>query len=140
MEHALNCLKGGYVTMRHNSVRNTTAELLKEIAHDVQIEPTLQELTGETFELKSVNKEEDARLDILARNFWSTETKAYFDVKVFNPIAKSYINQTLAATHSTNKKLKKRKQNQMKIRPGQPHFGCGLDLDLAKITTSTAAN
>ena len=73
--------------------------------------PCLQELTGETFELKSKKEDEDARLDISARNFWSTETKAYFDVKVFNPIAKSYINQTLAATHSPNEKLKKRKYN-----------------------------
>ena len=34
--------------MRHNTVRDITAELLNEVCHDVRVEPGLQEWTGET--------------------------------------------------------------------------------------------
>ena len=36
---------------------------------------------------------------------------AYFDVKVFNPTAKSYLNQTLKAVHRANEQMKKRSYN-----------------------------
>ena len=38
IEHGLTCKKGGFISMRHNEVRYFTAELLKEVCHDVQIE------------------------------------------------------------------------------------------------------
>ena len=98
--------------MRHNEIRNTTAEFLKEVAKDVHIEPKLLELTGESFKLKSANTDDEARLDIAARNFWSNGTKAFCDIKVFNPLAQSYINQTLPAAHTSNEKAKKRKYNE----------------------------
>ena len=36
-----------FVSLRHNDVRNITATLLKEVCHDVRVEPILQQLTGE---------------------------------------------------------------------------------------------
>ena len=47
-----------------------------------------------------------------ARNFWSQGTKAFVDVRIFNPLAKSYQGQDLKAAHSSNEKLKKRAYNQ----------------------------
>ena len=38
--------KGGFINIRHNNVRDSTAELLSEIYHDMQVEPTLLPLTG----------------------------------------------------------------------------------------------
>ena len=39
--------KGGYVTLRHNSLRDLLAKLMEEICKDVVIEPPLLPLTGE---------------------------------------------------------------------------------------------
>ena len=40
-------VKGGYVILRHNSLRDLFAEILEEVCSDVQIEPPLLPLTGE---------------------------------------------------------------------------------------------
>ena len=69
LEHALSCKKGGFVTNRHNQVRNITATLLNEIYNDVQIEPQLQSLSGKYFDAKTANKHEDARLTIRQEDF-----------------------------------------------------------------------
>ena len=47
--HALSCKEGGFITPRHNHIRNLTAELLSQVTKDVKIEPVLQSLAGETF-------------------------------------------------------------------------------------------
>lgn len=47
IEHALNCKCGGFPSLRHNELRNITADLLTEICPDVQVEPALQALSGE---------------------------------------------------------------------------------------------
>ncbi len=45
--HALSCKKGGFVTQRHNELRDMTADLFAEVCTDVSLEPHLEELTGE---------------------------------------------------------------------------------------------
>uniref|UniRef100_A0A1X7TR02 Uncharacterized protein n=1 Tax=Amphimedon queenslandica TaxID=400682 RepID=A0A1X7TR02_AMPQE len=45
IEHALNCKCGGFPSLRHNELRDITADLLTEICPDVQVEPTLQALS-----------------------------------------------------------------------------------------------
>ena len=44
IEHALTCKKGGFITLRHNSLRNITASLLKEVCRNIRTEPALQKL------------------------------------------------------------------------------------------------
>ena len=39
VNHALICKVGGYVSLRHNHLRDTTADLLKQVCKDVQTEP-----------------------------------------------------------------------------------------------------
>ena len=68
----------------------------------------LTPLTGETFKYKTTNEKEGARLDVAARGVWNEGSRAFFDVRVFNPTAQSYSNQTLKATHKTNENSKKR--------------------------------
>ena len=108
VEHALNCKRGGFISTRHNEVRDFTAELLSETCSDVSVEPLLTPLTGEIFQYKTANRDDHARLDVSARDVWIRGGKAYFDVKVFNPLAQSYSNQTLKAAHRSNEKSKKR--------------------------------
>ena len=69
VQHALSCKKGGFITLRHNHMRNETTELLSQVTKDVKIEPVLQSLTGETFDQRTANTSDDARLDISARGF-----------------------------------------------------------------------
>ena len=65
-------------------------------------------MTGETFRLRSKNTEDHARLDVAARGVWTKGSKAYCDVRVFNPLAPSHQKQTLKAAHTSNEKAKKR--------------------------------
>lgn len=110
VDHAMTCLKGGYIHMKHNVVRDTVASLLDEVCPDVVTEPSLLPLSGETIST-SANGADDARLDIAARGFWLREQRAFFDVRVFNPFAHSYLSQRLPSAFVTNEKEKKRAYN-----------------------------
>ena len=55
--------------MRHNDLRDITAELLSKVCNDVAIEPPLQSLSGEAITPQSANRQDDARADIHARGF-----------------------------------------------------------------------
>ena len=97
--------------MRHNEVRDFTAELISEVCKDVRTEPVLQDITGGEFPPSSITTD-DARVDVAARGFWIRGQMSYFDVKVFNPTAKSYLNQTLKTAHrAINEQMKKRSYN-----------------------------
>ena len=111
IEHALTCKKGGFITLRHNRLRNITASLLKELCHDVRFEPTLQKLTGEQFEQRAANTSDEARLDVAARGFWTAGQIALFDIRVFYSNATRYANQSLQQCYASNENEKKRKYN-----------------------------
>lgn len=111
LQHALSCKKGGFVSLRHNLVRNITSSLLNEVCKDVRVEPQLQPLTGETFTPTTATGNE-VRLDVCARGFWQAGQMAFFDVRVFNPNAKRYAKQELSKTYQTNEKEKKRLYNE----------------------------
>ena len=76
--------------MSHNELRDLTANLLRELAHDVRVEPELEPLSGETFPLRSANTDAHARLDVAARGvYWSRFERTMFGVRVFNPFVPS---------------------------------------------------
>ena len=84
------------ITIRHNEIRDITAQLLSEVCHNVSIEPPLQPLTGESLNHATSNREEFARVDVKAQGFWGIRHQcAYFDVRVFNPNAPTYRNLSL---------------------------------------------
>ena len=58
------CKRGGFV-IRHNELRDLEAELLSTVCNDVQVEPVLKQITGETLN-RGANRTPDARLDIRA--------------------------------------------------------------------------
>ena len=88
-DHAMICRRGGFIIQRHNEVRDLEAEMLNMVCYDVEVEPVLQEITGEMLP-RGVNKAPDARLDIHARGFWDRQSSAFFDVRVCHPNAESY--------------------------------------------------
>ena len=97
--------------MRHNVLRDTTADLLKETSKDVNIEPILTELTGEKLRYKSGKIEDDARVDVSARNFWRFGDKIFLDIRIFNPIADTHTKKSLKEAYEANEQEKKRQYN-----------------------------
>ena len=93
--HAFDCKVGGYRIIQHNEVRDLLATSLREAGYaSTEIEPKLQPLTGEEFELKSANKEDDARSDVKCTGFWRAARHAYFDIKLVSPLARSYAHKS----------------------------------------------
>ena len=98
--HALSCSKGALPSIRHNRIRDLTAELLTEVCPNVAVEPVLQPLTGEGFSLGTTNVQDDARLDIKAQDFWDHSKRSTFlDVRVYNSHAPSNCRTTTAACY-----------------------------------------
>ena len=105
----MSCQKGGFISIRHDEIRDITCSLLKEVCSDVTKEPLLQPLQGEDFNYKTANVEQEARVDISARGFWNRGQKSFFDLQVFNPLALCYSGLSLDAAHPKNERDKIRK-------------------------------
>jgi len=61
VDHSMICKRGGFVTQRHNELRDLEAELVETV-------PVLQDIYGQQLSRES-NLAQDARLDIHARGF-----------------------------------------------------------------------
>ena len=82
VSHALSCKKGGFVALRHDSVRNLLTSFLGKVCTNVEVEPQLQPLNNERFNLRSAVTSPEARLDMKVGGFWSRGVTAFFDVRV----------------------------------------------------------
>ena len=69
--HALSSKKGGFVAQRHDGVRNLLTSLIGKVCTNVEVEPQLQPLDNERFNLRSAVTSPEARLDFKAGGFWS---------------------------------------------------------------------
>ena len=65
----MDCKKGGVVHAHHDNLRHLEAALLSEVCKDATNEPHLQPITGEEFDLRSANTDDEAQLDVKARGF-----------------------------------------------------------------------
>ena len=63
-------IHGGLTFLRHNELRDLTADWLKEVCHNVAVEPPLLSLDGETIAPASANRSDEARADVHATGFW----------------------------------------------------------------------
>ena len=70
VSHALSYHMGGYPSIRHNEIRDLTADLLSEVCLSVLIEPHLQPVQGEALSDASANINNGAYLDIAVNGFW----------------------------------------------------------------------
>ena len=107
-DHAMICRHGGLTFVRHNEIRDLTAEWLNKICYDVTTEPPLQPLSGEVIIPRTANQQDEARADIHARRFWGQRQSAFFDVRVFHPNAPSYRNSNIPSIYRRHEQAKKR--------------------------------
>ena len=56
----------------------------------------LQPLTGETLKYQTAKTENNARLDVSALGFWYCDQRAFFDIRVSDPVAPSHAHQSLS--------------------------------------------
>ena len=111
--HALSCPCGGLHSIRHNNIRDFTAKLLTEVCPNVEIEPALQPLTGERLTSRTAISGDEACLDVHAQGFWGDRGQcAFFDVRVFNPLAPSNSRSSLNTTYRHHESLKRRSYEQ----------------------------
>ena len=112
-DHALTCPTGGFPSVRHNDLRDFTANLLTEVCPNVCVEPPLQALTGELMSHQTSNSEDGARLDISAQGFWGDRhQRVFFYVRVFHPNAPSYRNMQLPSAYRLHERQKQRSYDQ----------------------------
>ena len=109
IDHTLNCKLGGYVTMRHNNIRDLEAALLKNICKDVKVEPELLPLGNSGTE--STNDAEKARLDVSAIGIWSSMERTFLDIRVMHPNSASYMDTTPEQLYCQHEREKKRTYN-----------------------------
>ena len=64
------------------------------MCHNVQTEPHLIPLEGDTLDLRSINASEEARLDIKVTGFWHHGQTAFIDVTVMHVGSASYRSNT----------------------------------------------
>ena len=167
VNHALSCPKDALPSIRHDHIRDITAQLLPKVCPNVAIEPTLQPLTGERFSLRSTNIEDEARLNIKAQKFWNKSgSSTFFDVRVFNSYAPSNNKSTAAACYRKHKMEKWHKYERRVLdvehgsftplhgllhewrlgtlchshiqKAGQPHLQQGVNLTVQLLASSAA--
>ena len=60
----------------------------------------------------SAKVDDNCRLDVKCRGFWSSSQDAFFDVRVFNPLALSHQSTIIQATYKSQEQEKKRAYDQ----------------------------
>ena len=103
VDHVLVCRKGGFVTYRHDALRDAEAELLRECCRDVQIEPALQPTKGDHLKANT-SCQDGARLDIVATGLWNSIERTYYDVQVTHPLAPSNENKSSKQIYHNHEK------------------------------------
>ena len=73
--------------------------MMSEVCRNVEKEPLLQFLCGEKLRYATANTQDSARLDLSSQGFWTRGERAFFDIRVFDPVAPSYIDQKLEVAH-----------------------------------------
>ena len=89
--------------------------MLSVVCNDVEIEPVLQELTGESLP-SGANRAPDARQDIPARGFGERQRSTLFDVRVCYPNADLDLKQIYK--HHENEKKRLYTQRVMYVEQG----------------------
>ena len=108
------------MSIRHNYLRDLTANMLSKVCKDIEIEPKLTPLTGEELNSRTANTLNETRLDIRSHRVWERGQQAFLVLRVLDPSACRYLNKLLQKRHVMNEQGKKRAYNEriLKIEHG----------------------
>ena len=95
--------------MRHNRVRDLEADLMKEVCHNVQVEPELLPIERDSL---AGNTKKKARLDVAGVGVWGAYEKTFLDIRIMHPNSDSYVNKPIDQVYSLHENLKKRAYNE----------------------------
>ena len=111
VNHTLICKLGGFVTMRHNWLRDSVAQVMRTAkCKDIQTEPLLLPINGQQLPSGTITGDQ-ARLDISARSVWNVLERAFFDIRVFHAPAPTNASKPIHQMYLTHEQEKKRKYN-----------------------------
>ena len=83
VEDAMICKHGGLTFLHHNKLCDLTSHRLKEVCHNVAVEPPLLSLNWEAIAPASAIQSGEAHADVQATGFWGRRQGAFFDIRVF---------------------------------------------------------
>ena len=135
-DHMLICKLGGYVTMRHNRIRDLEAELMREVCLDVRVEPALIPIANDTH--RGGNTANKARLDVSGIGVWGPYEKTFLDIRVMHPNSPSYLNKPIDQVYTAHEDEKKRDylERVIQVERGSftpivmsTHGGCGKEAE-----------
>ena len=75
--------KGGFLYIRHNDLRDLTANMMSEVCKDTENEPKLTPLSGKKLQGRTSINSNEGRVDIRTRGFWERQQQAIFGLRVF---------------------------------------------------------
>ena len=110
ISHSLTCGRGGFTIWRHDTIRNTIHDLVKDVCKDTRKEPGLIPV-GDRQLPAGANRADGARADVSTLGFWRPLCRAFFYVKVFNPLAKTNWTMEIPKMYTFHEGLKKVKYN-----------------------------
>ena len=123
VEHALSCPMGGFPSLRHNEIRDLTANLLSEVCNNISIEPHLQPLSEEHLFQATSNLQDGARLDVAANGLRGGRyEQTYLDIRVFNPLAPSNQHYNPSSCYRKHENQKKREYEQRILETEHAYF------------------
>ena len=103
--HALDCRKGGLVIQRHNEIRDAFGDLASIAYKEVLREPVIREPNVQ-------NNVPALVADLSVRGVWQSQTTTFFDVRVVDSDASSYVQRDVNAVLSSIEHFKKQKYSQ----------------------------
>ena len=102
----MSCKKEGFVSIRHNDLRDLRATIVSEVCKDTEIKPRLLPLSGEELHGRTTNR---MRQDwTLEHEDFGIEVNRHFSI----PNASRYLNKSQQQCRAMNEHGKKRSYNE----------------------------
>ena len=108
IQHSMSYKKGGLICIRHNDLRDQTANMTSEVCKDTEIEPKLTPLSGEELQEGMPNNSNKGRVDIRTRGLWEQGQQSFYCIWVFDPNACHYCSKSLQRCCVMNEQEKRR--------------------------------
>jgi len=85
---------------------------MSEVSTNIETESQLQPPSSESLSRRSANAQDDSKVDIRCRGFMCSGQDAFFDVRVFNPLAALNRNTPLSSVYQRHEQDKRREYEQ----------------------------